>query len=49
VIGILNRREQPVGVEACRDDRRRWDDSVVVRVPEDELACRDTFAADSGD
>ena len=48
VIGIVERRQDRTGVELRGHDRRRWQDPVVVRVPEDELAGGDALAADPG-
>ena len=49
MIGIVEGGQDPVSINLRRHDRRRWHDPVVIRVPEDELAGGNAFAADSGD
>ena len=48
MIRVVERGQQPAGVELRRHDRRRWHDPVVVRVTQDELARGNALAADPG-
>jgi len=47
-MGIVEQRQQPLGVELRGHHRSRRHDPVVVQVTEDELARRNTLAADPG-